>query len=61
MSYISHVDAYLPISCRFLAKMYKSEALVALDRIADAVRELNPEAVNDVSVEFPDATPDQGV
>ena len=41
--------------------MYKSEALVALDRIADAVRELNPEAVNDVSVEFPDATPDQGV
>ena len=37
-----------------------SEALVALDRIADAVQELNPDTIADVSVDFPEAASDQG-
>lgn len=34
---------------RYLAHMYKAEALVALDRISDAIQNLNPDNITDVS------------
>ena len=34
--------------------MYLAEALVALDRIADAVQHLNPDAIIDVSTTLPE-------
>ena len=46
---------------RYLAHMYQAEALVALDRIADAVTHLNPDKVADVSCSFPEQSQaDQG-
>ncbi|XP_012941686.1 CCR4-NOT transcription complex subunit 10 isoform X2 [Aplysia californica] len=44
---------------RYLGHMYKGEALVALDRIADGVDELNPENVTDVSTTLPEASTEQ--
>ena len=38
---------------RYLAHMYMAEALVALDKIADAVQELQPDQLTDVSVPSP--------
>ncbi|RUS91989.1 hypothetical protein EGW08_000202 [Elysia chlorotica] len=43
---------------RYLGHMYKGEALVALDRIADAVTELNPENIKDVSTTLPEVPSD---
>ena len=40
--------------------MYKAEALVALDRIADAVSHLNIDNVTDISTVPPEPKPDQG-
>ena len=45
---------------RYLGHMYKGEALVALDRIADGIDELNPESVTDVSTTLPEATNESG-
>jgi len=39
---------------KYLGHMYKGEALVALDRIADGVDELNPDHVTDVSTTLPE-------
>ncbi|CAL1547442.1 unnamed protein product [Lymnaea stagnalis] len=44
---------------RYLGLMYKGEALVILDRIADAIDELNPENVTDVSTTLPESTSEQ--
>uniref|UniRef100_A0A0B6ZK74 CCR4-NOT transcription complex subunit 10 n=1 Tax=Arion vulgaris TaxID=1028688 RepID=A0A0B6ZK74_9EUPU len=44
---------------RYLGHMYKGEALIALDRIADAVDTLNPENVTDVSSTLPESISDQ--
>uniref|UniRef100_A0A2C9L9D5 CCR4-NOT transcription complex subunit 10 n=1 Tax=Biomphalaria glabrata TaxID=6526 RepID=A0A2C9L9D5_BIOGL len=44
---------------RYLGHMYKGEALVTLDRIADAIDELNPEKVTDISTSLPEANNDQ--
>ena len=41
--------------------MYKAEALVAVDHIADAVQHLNPEFVVDVSVVFPENRQELGM
>ncbi|KAH9489763.1 CCR4-NOT transcription complex subunit 10 [Bulinus truncatus] len=41
---------------RYLGHMYKGEALVTLDRIADAIDELNPEKVSDVSTNLPETS-----
>ena len=41
--------------------MYKGEALVALDKIADGIDELNPESVTDVSTTLPEANIEQGL
>jgi hypothetical protein len=40
--------------------MYLGEALVSLDRIADAVQHFNPDPIVDVSVTPPDYKQDQG-
>ena len=40
--------------------MYMAEAQVYLDRIADAIRNLNAENVNDISVNLPDDKSEQG-
>ena len=40
--------------------MYMAEAQVYLDRIADAIRNLNAENVNDISVNLPDDKLEQG-
>lgn len=40
--------------------MYMAEAQVHLDRIADAIRNLNAEAITDVSVATPDDKTEQG-
>ena len=40
--------------------MYLSEALVALDRIADAVELLNPDAVTDVTTTVPETKQEAG-
>ena len=47
---------------RYLGHMYRAEALVALDRIADAVQHLNADAITDISCAFPEQkqAPDQG-
>lgn len=45
---------------RYLAHMYMAEAQVYLDRIADAIRNLNAENVNDISVNLPDDKSEQG-
>ncbi|ELT87157.1 hypothetical protein CAPTEDRAFT_171307 [Capitella teleta] len=45
---------------RYLGHMYKAEALVALDHIADAVQHLNPEAVSEISCAFPEHSQEQG-
>lgn len=37
-----------------------AEALVALDRIADAIQHLNPETVTDISTNPPEQKSDQG-
>ena len=39
---------------RYLAQMYMAEAQVYLDRIADAIRNLNADTITDVSVNVPD-------
>ncbi|BFZ19332.1 hypothetical protein BsWGS_22371 [Bradybaena similaris] len=44
---------------RYLGYMYKGEALIALDRIADAVDTLNPDNVTDVSTTLPESAADQ--
>ncbi|XP_064640490.1 CCR4-NOT transcription complex subunit 10-like [Lineus longissimus] len=44
---------------RYLGNMYLGEALVSLDRIADAVQHFNPDAITDVSVTPPDYKQDQ--
>ncbi|CAG5127150.1 unnamed protein product [Candidula unifasciata] len=44
---------------RYLGYMYKGEALIALDRIADAVDTLNPDNVTDVSTTLPESVTDQ--
>lgn len=41
--------------------MYMAEAQVYLDRIADAIRNLNAENVNDISVNLPDDKTEQGI
>ncbi len=45
---------------RYCGHMYKAEALVALDRIADAVSHLNIDNVTDISTVPPEPKPDQG-
>ncbi|XP_059177053.1 CCR4-NOT transcription complex subunit 10-like isoform X2 [Physella acuta] len=44
---------------RYLGHMYKGEALVILDRIANAIDELNPENVTDVSTTLPETPGEQ--
>lgn len=44
---------------KYLGHMYKGEALVALDRIADGIDELNPDSVTDVSTTLPESNNDQ--
>ena len=39
---------------RYLGHMYQAEALVALDRIADAISDLNPTKITDISCTFPE-------
>lgn len=41
--------------------MYMAEALVAIDKIADAVQHLNIESVTDVSIVFPEPKADPGL
>lgn len=69
---MEHIYIILKISCsfliyfnfiyfvRYLAHMYMAEAQVYLDRIADAIRNLNAENVNDISVNLPDDKSEQG-
>ena len=45
---------------RYCGLLYKAEALVALDRIADAVSHLNPENVTDISTVNPEPKNEQG-
>ena len=45
---------------RYVSEMYLSEALVALDRIADAVELLNPDAVTDVTTTVPETKQEAG-
>ena len=40
--------------------MYKAEALVSLDQIADAISQLNPDNVTDISLTLPESKLDQG-
>uniref|UniRef100_A0A8C4R381 CCR4-NOT transcription complex subunit 10 n=1 Tax=Eptatretus burgeri TaxID=7764 RepID=A0A8C4R381_EPTBU len=47
-------------SLRFLGHLYAAEALIALDRISDAIRNLNPENITDVSLVACPSEPDQG-
>lgn len=49
------------VSRRYLAHMYMAEAQVYLDRIADAIRNLNVDSVTDVSVTLPYDKNEQGV
>uniref|UniRef100_UPI00358FC8C4 CCR4-NOT transcription complex subunit 10 isoform X2 n=1 Tax=Myxine glutinosa TaxID=7769 RepID=UPI00358FC8C4 len=47
-------------SLRFLGHLYAAEALIAMDRISDAIRNLNPENITDVSLVACPSEPDQG-
>ncbi|MGH0123355.1 UNVERIFIED_CONTAM: hypothetical protein FKN15_056337 [Acipenser sinensis] len=47
-------------ACRFLGHLYAAEALISLDRIADAISHLNPENVTDVSLGISSNEQDQG-
>ena len=47
-------------SPRFLGHLYAAEALIALDRISDAIGHLNPENVTDVSLGVLTSEQDQG-
>jgi len=40
--------------------MYMAEAQVYLDRVADAIRNLNVDGITDISVSSPDVKTDQG-
>ena len=55
---------HAPVSvlCSYVGNMYMAEALVATDRIADAISHLNPEALTaaDVSTVPPEAKADPG-
>ena len=50
------------VLCSYVGNMYMAEALVATDRIADAISHLNPEALTlaDVSTVPPEAKADPG-
>lgn len=43
-----------------MACLYKAEALVALDQIADAIAHLSPDNVTDISLTLPENKLDQG-
>ncbi|MBN3273549.1 CNO10 protein, partial [Polyodon spathula] len=47
-------------SLKFLGHLYAAEALISLDRIADAISHLNPENVTDVSLGISSNEQDQG-
>ena len=52
---------YITLLTRYLGHLYLAEAQVSLDRIADAVRHLDPESVTDISTVFPEQkSTDQG-
>lgn len=45
---------------RYLGQLYMGEALVVLDRIADAIQHLNPDTVTDISTSLPDHKQETG-
>lgn len=47
-------------TCRYLGNMYMAEALVYVDRIADAIQHLSTENVVDISTVPPEHKSEQG-
>lgn len=50
---------HLSAAHKYLAHMYMAEAQVYLDRVADAIRNLNVDGITDISVSSPDVKTDQ--